>query len=63
MLGNFAGGLISNILLSQGGSIRERTLTQRTSFQIVIVPELLIFVYAGYYHTVLVPGINTTQII
>ena len=25
--------------------------------------ELLIFVYAGYYHTVLVPGINTTQII
>ena len=37
--------------------------TLRTSFRIVIVAELLIFVYAGYYHTVLVPGINTTQII
>lgn len=63
MLGNFVGGLISNILRSQGGPIRERTLTQRPSFRIVMVAELLIFVYAGYYHTVLVPGINTAQII
>ena len=63
LLGNFVGGLISNILLSQGGPIRERTMTQRTSFRIVIVAELLIFVYAGYYHTVLVPGIKTAQII
>ncbi len=63
MLGNFVGGLISNILRSQGGPIRKRTLTQRPSFRIVMVAELLIFVYAGYYHTVLVPGINTAQII
>ena len=63
LLGNFTGGLIRSIHLSQGGPIRERPLTKRTSFRIVIVAELLIFVYAGYYHTVLVPGITTPQMV
>ena len=63
LLGNFTGGLIRSILLSQGGPIRERPLTKRTSFRIVMVAEMLIFVYAGYYHTVLVPGITTPQMV
>ena len=63
MLGNFVGGLLPNILLSQGGPIRERPMTKRTSFRIVLVTEMMIVVYAIYYHIVLVPGINTAQII
>ena len=63
LLGNFVGGLLKSILVSQARSKNERPLTQRTSFRIVMVVEALIIVYAIYYHIVLVPGINTAQII
>lgn len=63
MLGNFTGGLLRSIFLSHGGPIRERPLTKRTSFRLVMVTEIIIIVYAIYYHIVLVPGITTAQII
>ncbi len=63
LLGNFVGGLLSNILISHGGPIRERPLTKRTSFRMVMVVVILIVVYAIYYHVALVPGITTAQIV
>ena len=63
LLGNFVGGLLSNILASQGAPKEVRPLTQRTSFRIVMMGEASIIVYAIYYHIALVPGINTAQII
>ena len=63
MLGNFTGGLLKSIFLSHGGPIRERPLTKRTSFRFVMVTEIIIIVYAIYYHIVLVPGITTAQVI
>ena len=63
LMGNFAGGLFSNIILSFGGPIFERSLTQRTSFRLTLVSELFLIIYIAYYHTVLVPGIETAQMI
>jgi len=63
LLGNFTGGLMSNILLAQGGPIPERKLTDKTSFRLALVSELMLLIYAAYYHVALVKGISTAQII
>jgi len=60
---NFAGGLFSNIILAFGGPIHERKMTQRTSFRLALVSEIFLVIYIVYYHTALVPGIETAQII
>ena len=63
LLVNFAGGLFSQIILAFGGPIHERKLTQRTSFRLALVSELFLIIYIVYYHTVLIPGFETAQII
>ncbi|MGH6662274.1 MAG: hypothetical protein ACREB6_12100 [Rhodospirillales bacterium] len=63
LLGNFTGGLMSNILLAQGGPIPDRKLTQKTSFRLALVSELMLLIYAVYYHAAVTQSINTAQII
>jgi hypothetical protein len=63
LLINFAGGLFSNIILSFGGPIRERSLTSRTSFRMAAMAEFFLIVYVVYYHTVLIPVITTAEMI
>ncbi len=63
LLGNFAGGLMANILIAFGGPIEKRKLTERTSFRLALVSELIMIVYIVYYHTILVTGVTTAQII
>ncbi|MCH7936771.1 MAG: hypothetical protein IH994_06745 [Proteobacteria bacterium] len=63
LLGNFAGGMFSSIILAFSGPIHERKLTQRTSFRLALVSELILIVYAVYYHAVLVGQIDAGQII
>ena len=63
LMGNFAGGLFSNIILSFGRPIFERSMTQRMSFRLTLVSELFLIIYIAYYHTVLVTGIETAQMI
>lgn len=63
LLGNFTGGLLSNILLAQGGPIPDRKLTEKTSFRLALVSELMLLIYAVYYHAAVTQTINTAQII
>lgn len=63
LLGNFTGGLMSNILLAQGGPIPDRKLTEKTSFRLALVSELMLLIYAVYYHAAVTQSINTAQII
>jgi hypothetical protein len=63
LLGNFTGGLLSNILLAQGGPIPDRKLTEKTSFRLALVSELMLLIYAVYYHAAVTQSINTAQII
>ncbi len=63
LLVNFAGGLMANILVAFGGPIEKRKLTERTSFRLALVSELILIVYIVYYHTILVSGVSTSQII
>ncbi len=63
LLGNFTGGLMANIFVAFGGPIAPRKITERTSFRLAMVSELILIVYIGYYHSVLVSGIETAQLI
>ncbi len=63
LLGNFTGGLFANIFTAFGGPIAERKLTERTGFRLAMVSELILILYIAYYHTVLVSGIDTAQLI
>ena len=63
LLGNFAGGMMANILVAFGGPIEKRKITERTSFRLALVSELIMIVYIVYYHTILVTGVTTAQII
>ena len=62
LLGNFMGGLISNILLALRGSpIVKRKLTNHMSFRLTLTSELCLVVYVIYYHAVLITEITWTQ--
>ena len=63
LLVNFAGGMMANILIAFGGPIEQRKITERTSFRLALVSELIMIVYIIYYHTVLVSGVSTSQMI
>ena len=63
LLVNFAGGLMANILIAFGGPIEQRKITERTSFRLALMSELILIVYVIYYHTVLVTGITLAQVI
>lgn len=63
LLGNFAGGMFSNIILAFSGPIQERKITKRTSFRLALVSELFLIVYVIYYHVVLVGKLDLGQII
>ena len=63
LLLNFTGGLFTNIIRGMGGPIFEKSLMSRTSFRLALVAELFLIIYIVYYHTVLVPGLETAQMI
>lgn len=63
LLGNFTGGLLSNILIAQGGPIADRKLTEKTSFRLALVSELMLVIYAVYYHAALMQSVNVAQVI
>ncbi|NQU60585.1 MAG: hypothetical protein HQ512_05605 [Rhodospirillales bacterium] len=63
LLGNFTGGLLSNILVAQGGAIQERKLTARTSFRLAVFSESVFALYIAYYHGVTTTALTTAQII
>ena len=63
LLFNLTGGLFTNIIRGMGGTIFEKSLISSTSFRLALVAELFLIIYIVYYHTVLVPGLETAQMI
>ena len=63
LLVNFAGGMMSNILISFSGPIEVRKLTKRTSFRLAAAAEFFFIAYIVYYHTILVSEVALAQVI
>ena len=64
LLGNFAGGLFSNIILAMSNRpIVERPLVQRTSFRLAAASEFFFLAYIVYYHAVATSEIVIAQVI
>jgi len=63
LMGNFTGGLLSNIMVAHGGPIQERKITERTSFRLAAFSVSAFALYIVYYHAVTVTAVSTAQII
>jgi len=63
LLGNFFGGLMNSVVLAMGGPIKRRKLFDRISFRACLFSELLLLVFAFYYHAVLVQSIAVVHIV
>ena len=64
LLGNFTGGLFSNIILAmRGRPIIEQPFFRRTSFHLAAAIEFFFIGNIVYYHTILNPGIVIAQTI
>jgi hypothetical protein len=63
LLGNLFGGLMSSVLLALGGPIKRRKMFDRLSFRACLFAELLLLIFAGYYHAILIQSIEVVHII
>ena len=62
-LANLLGGLLSNIILAYAGPITERKLTERMGFKMCMASELMLVIYAFYYHAVLIQTVVLTHVV
>ena len=62
-LSNFAGGLMSNILVAYSGPQRPRRRRERIGFRLTLMAEILMIVFALYYHGWLISSVTIPQIV
>ncbi len=63
MLGNLFGGLMNSVMLAMGGPIKRRKLFDRMSFRACLFSEILLLVFAGYYHAIMIQSIAVVHIV
>lgn len=63
MLGSFLGGLLRGIILAMGGPIRPRKLFERMSFRAILMGEIFVGGFAGYYHGIIIESIELTHMV
>jgi hypothetical protein len=63
LLGNFCGGLVRNLILAFGGPIHPRPLTQTLGFRAVLASEVLLILFAFYYHSMLIGYVTAIHVI
>lgn len=57
-LANLIGGFMSSIFLAFGGAIKRRKTMDRMSVRLLLLGELFIFLWAFYYHAMVVVTIS-----
>jgi len=57
-LANLIGGFMSSIFLAFGGAIKRRKAMDRMSVRLLLLGELFIFLWAFYYHAMVVVTIS-----
>ncbi|MGB0682400.1 MAG: hypothetical protein ACPGOV_06815 [Magnetovibrionaceae bacterium] len=60
---SFLGGMIVSSVLAFGGPFKDRPLTTRTSFRLMLAGELGLLVFAAYYHLLVISKIDMAHII
>ena len=63
LLANFLGGFLNSIFLANGGPIRRRKPMDRMSVRLVLLSELFVFLWAAYYHAMVVATIQIEHVI
>ncbi len=62
-LGNFLGGLIYGLILAYGGPIRPRRLTHRIAFRWCLFSDLVLILFALYYHAALIRLLEPSHVV
>jgi hypothetical protein len=62
-LGNFLAGLLYGIALAFGGPLKPRQLSDRIAFRFCVFSDLLLVVFAIYYHTALIGEIEPSHFV
>lgn len=62
-LSNFLGGIINSLFLAYGGPQKKVKLTQRLSFRMFLATEVVVGIFAIYYHALLVNMVTMSHVI
>lgn len=62
-LGNLLGGMLYSISRAYLGAITPRALSERLSFRLFLLSELLLVVFVFYYHAVIVGNITPGHVL
>ena len=62
-LSNFLGGIINSLFLAYGGPQTKVKLTERLSFRMFMATEIVIGVFALYYHALLVNMVTLSHVV
>lgn len=60
---NFLGGLMYSIILASGGPIRPRPTSQKISFRLSMASELVLVLFAAYYHAMMIRHIESAHMV
>ncbi len=63
LLGCFLGGLLHGIILAHGGPIRPRPFFDRMSVRGMLLAEIIMVVFALYYHGVMIESIKMAHLV
>jgi len=62
-LGNLLGGLLHGLFLAYGGPMKPRKLFDTISFRWCLFSDLLLLIFALYYHAALISMIEVTHVV
>ena len=63
LLGNFLGGLLRSIVLAYSGPLKRRKLTETVGFRLAMASELILILFAFYYHAALIGTVDASHVI
>lgn len=63
LLANFAGGLMSSVILANAGPQKERPFTDRIAFRMALMSEIALVIFAIYYHIALIQDVTSTHVV
>ena len=63
LLSNFLGGIMNSLFLAYGGPQTKVKLTQRLSFRMFLATEVVVGVFAFYYHALMVNMVTISHVV
>lgn len=63
LLGNLAGGLLRSMIVAYSGPTKPRKLTDTIAFRMLLISELMLLLFAFYYHVIMIGEVEASHIV